>query len=87
MDIICDPYFGEEQAAKFEKLFAAVRYIHFDAILKFQVQYAISQRWFDLGIDWIEVNFNTQEPDFYNKPFQAMTIHRIQIHIKSFKFQ
>ena len=34
MNIICAPYFGEKQAAKFETVFAAVRYICFDAQLK-----------------------------------------------------
>ena len=53
------------------------------AILKFQVQSAISQCWFDLDIDWIEVHFNTQEPDFYNKPFQS---HDDTQDINTFKF-
>ena len=33
LDIICAPYVGEEKAAEFETLFAAVRYIFFDARL------------------------------------------------------
>ena len=32
---------------------------------------ARSQRWFDLDLDWIEVNFSTREPDFYKKLFQS----------------
>ena len=36
---------------------------------KFQGQCAISQRWFDFDVDWIEVNFSTREPDFYKKIF------------------
>ena len=32
---------------------------------KSQGQSEISQRWFDLDFDWIEVNFSTREPDFY----------------------
>ena len=38
---------------------------------KFQGQSAISQRWFDIDFDWIEVNFSTREPDFYKKLFQS----------------
>ena len=38
---------------------------------KFQGKSAISQRWFDLGFGWIEVNFSTREPDFYKKLFQS----------------
>ena len=38
-----------------------------EAKFKFQGQYAISQRCFDLDFDWIEVNFSTREPDFYRK--------------------
>ena len=38
---------------------------------KFQGQSEISQRWFDLEFDWIEVNFSTREPDFYKKLFQS----------------
>ena len=34
LDMICAPYVGEEQAAKFESLFAAVRYIYSQAQLK-----------------------------------------------------
>ena len=38
---------------------------------KFQIQSAISQRWFDLEFYWIEVNFSTCELDFYKKLFQS----------------
>ena len=38
---------------------------------KFQGQSEISQRWFDLEFDWIEVNFSTRKPDFYRKLFQS----------------
>ena len=34
LDMICAPSIGEEQSAKFETVFAAVRYICFDARLK-----------------------------------------------------
>ena len=36
-----------------------------EAKFKFQGQYAISQRWFDIEFDWIEVNFRTLETDLY----------------------
>ena len=36
-----------------------------EAKFKFQGQSAISQRWFDIYFDWIEVNLSTREPDFY----------------------
>ena len=35
--------------------------------IKFQVQYARSQSWFDLDFDWMEINFITCEPDFYKE--------------------
>ena len=37
---------------------------------KFQGQYAISQSWFGLDFDWIEVNYSTRETDFYRGIFQ-----------------
>ena len=42
-----------------------------EAIFKFQCESARSQIWFDLDLDWIEVNFSTSEPDFYRKLFQS----------------
>ena len=42
-----------------------------EAKFKFQGQYARSQRWFDIGLYWIEINFSTREPDFYKKLFQS----------------
>ena len=41
-----------------------------EAKFKFKGQSAISQRWFDIGFDWIEVNFSTRDPDLYKKLFQ-----------------
>ena len=38
---------------------------------KFQGQSARSQLWFDLNLDWIDINFSTREPDFYKKLFQS----------------
>ena len=58
-----------------------------EAKFKFKGQYARSQRWFDLGFDWIEVNFSTRDSGFYTIFFKAMTIHRIQIGLKALKFQ
>ena len=37
---------------------------------KFQGQSARSQLWFDIDLDWIDINFSTREPDFYKKLFQ-----------------
>ena len=37
-----------------------------EAKFKFQGQSVISQRWFDLDFDWIEVNFRKSEPELYN---------------------
>ena len=41
-----------------------------EAKFKFHGQYARSQCWFDLGFDWIEVNFSKHETDFYKERFQ-----------------
>ena len=38
---------------------------------KFQGQSARSQLWFDLDLDWIDMNFSTFEPDLYKKLFQS----------------
>ena len=53
-----------------------------EAKFRFQGQSARSQRWFDLYLDWIEVNFITSEPDFYKKLFQ---IHDNTQDINTFK--
>ena len=42
-----------------------------EAKFNFQGQSARSQRWFDLDLDWIEVNFSTRDPDSYKKTFQS----------------
>ena len=57
-----------------------------EAKFKFQNKSTISQRWFDLEFDWIEVNFSTRKPDLYLNFFKSMMIHKIQIHLKAFKF-
>ena len=38
---------------------------------KFQGQSRRSRLWFDLDLDWIDINFSTREPDFYKKLFQS----------------
>ena len=58
-----------------------------EAKFKFQGQSARSQRWFDIEFDWIKVNFSTRDSDFYENVFGAMTIQKIQIQLKYFKFQ
>ena len=42
-----------------------------EAKFKFQGQSARSRLWFDLDLDWIEINCITREPDFYKKHFQS----------------
>ena len=42
------------------------------AKFKFQGQSTRSQRWFDLDLNWIEVNFITHELDLYKKPLIAV---------------
>ena len=55
---------------------------------KFQGQFVRSRLWFDLDLDWIDINFSTREPDFYKKLFQIHeneqdTINRSQPDRKS----
>ena len=54
-----------------------------EAKFKFQGQSVRSQQWFDLDLDWIEVNFSTRETDFYKKLFQS---HDDTQDINTFKF-
>ena len=42
-----------------------------EAKFKIQGQSARSQRWFDLGFDWIEAKFITRKLDFYKKLFYS----------------
>ena len=58
-----------------------------EAKFKFQGQYARSQLWFDLDLDWIDINFSTREPDFYKNYFKFMTISKTILRSKHFKFQ
>ena len=64
-----------------------------EAKFNFQGRSARSQRWFDLDLDYIEVNFSTREPDFYKKHFQIHddtqdknTYKSIQVPIGNSKF-
>ena len=41
-----------------------------EAKFNFQGKLARSQQWFDLDLDWIEVNFSTREPDFDKECFK-----------------
>ena len=43
---------------------------------KFQGQSARSQIWFDLDLDYIEINFSTREPDIYKNFSRDMTIRK-----------
>ena len=42
-----------------------------EAKFKFQGQSARSQLWFDLYLNWIDINVSTREPDFYKKIFPS----------------
>ena len=66
---------------------------------KIQGQSERSQLWFDLDLDWNDINFSTREPDFYKRLFQSHdnkqekdTFKTFQVSIgnakvvKSFKF-
>ena len=48
---------------------------------------ARSQPWFDLDLDWIEINFSTREPDFYKKLFQSHDNTQDDNTFKNFKYQ
>ena len=54
---------------------------------KLQGQSARSQLWFDLDLDWIDINFSTREPDFYKKLFQSHDNEQDTNTFKFFKFQ
>ena len=63
-----------EQVIKFRR-----KYFLFDAAdknkkeskFKFQGQSVRYQLWFDLNLDWIDMNFSTRESNFYKKLFQS----------------
>ena len=58
-----------------------------EAKFKFQGLSEISQRWFDIEFDFIEISFSTREPDFHENIFQGMAIHKTQIRLKAFNLQ
>ena len=58
-----------------------------EAKFKFQGQSERSQIWFDLDLDWIEINFITREPDFYKKLFQSHNNTQDNSTFKNFKYQ
>ena len=47
-----------------------------EAKFKFQRISARSKLWFDLDLDWIEINFITFEPDFYKEFFKDTKIRK-----------
>ena len=53
----------------------------------FQGQSARSRYWFDLDLDWIDINFSTGEPGFYRKLYQNHEKEQEKIHSEYFKFQ
>ena len=62
------------QVIKFRRedlLFDAADKNKTESKFKFQGQYARSQLWFDLNLDWIDINFSTREPDFHRRLFQS----------------
>ena len=54
---------------------------------KFLCQSGRSRLWFDLDLDWIDMNFSTHEPISIRKSFKVMAMSKTQIHSKHFKFQ
>ena len=66
-------------------LFVAAHKNKTEAKFKFQGQSARSQLWFDLDLDWIEINFITREPDFYKKLFQNHDNKQDDITFKTFQ--
>ena len=40
------------------------------AKLMFQGQSSIAQIWFDIDLDWMEINFSYHEPNFYKETFK-----------------
>ena len=54
---------------------------------KFQGQSARSQLWFDLDLDWIDINFALVNLISIRNYFKVMKISKTKIHSKHFKFQ
>ena len=57
-----------------------------EAKFEFKGLSAISQRWFDLDFDGIEVNFSTRDPDLYKKVFQSHEYTQNTQDTNKFKF-
>ena len=55
-----------------------------EAKFNFQGRSARSQLWFDLDLDWIEVNFSTRGPDLYKKLFKSHDDEQDNITFKTF---
>ena len=68
-------------------LFVAADKNKSEAKFKFQGQSARSQLWFDLDLNWVEINFSTREPDFYKKLFQSHEDTQENNTFKKFKCQ
>ena len=58
-----------------------------EAKFKFQGQYARSQIWFDLDLDWIGINVSSREPGFYKKLFLSHDDTQDYNKFKHFKYQ
>ena len=71
---------------KYLKFFASDKNKN-EAKLKFQGQSARSQLWFDLELDWIEINFSSRDTDFYKKRFQSHDNTQDDNTFKNFKCQ
>ena len=56
-----------------------------EAKFKFQGQSARSQLWFDLDLNWVDINLSTREPDLYKKPFQSHDDTQDDITFKTFQ--
>ena len=58
-----------------------------EAKSKFQGQSERSQLWFDIDLDWIEINFSPREPYFYKIFFQSHGDTQDNNTFKNFKYQ
>ena len=65
-------------------LFVALDQNKTESKFKFQGQSARSQLYFDLDLDWIDINFSTREPDFCKKLFQIHDNKQDDITFKTF---
>ena len=70
---------------RMELLFNAADKNKTESKFKFQGQSARSQLWFDLNLDWIDINFSTREPDLYKKLFQSHENKQVENTFKTFQ--